>query len=211
MTRMKVHQGLLFKVLVNGCACVCGNRYKYPIHRWTKCTNPRICESGWHLTADPLRWWQPGAELYLAEGRGLIAGDGSDKAAFERVRLVQRIDQSWALLPLFPRVRCFLAASARSLDPKSDISWADLSEANLARANLTNANLSGANLSNAHLSGANLTCANLTGGNLFGADLFRANLSKVNLSGADLSGAWRDGDAPTGWEIIKGRLRKAMA
>jgi uncharacterized protein YjbI with pentapeptide repeats len=83
---------------------------------------------------------------------------------------------------MFPRLRAFLAATARSNDP--------------------NANLSGADLSRAYLS-----CANLIGANLSGANLIGANLSCAYLSGADLSGAYRPSSPPAGWTVNKeGRL-----
>lgn len=123
----------LFKVLVNGESCHGGDG-KYPsIGKWTARREPVLCKSGYHLTSDPLGWWLPRAELWLAEGRGAMsAGGGGGKAAFASARLVKKITPQWKLLPLFPRVRCFLAATARSLDPRADISWADLFEANLS-------------------------------------------------------------------------------
>lgn len=103
-----------------------------------------ICQNGLHLTSDPLKWWKPGARLYLAEAdiTGGMAHDNSDKAAFGRVRLVQEITKEWPYLPLFARLRCFLAASERSRDGNADISWAYLSRADLSRAYLSRAYLS---------------------------------------------------------------------
>jgi uncharacterized protein YjbI with pentapeptide repeats len=74
-------------------------------------------------------------------------GDNSDKAAFERVRLVHKIDREWKYLCMFPRIRAMLAAEARRKDRNADIKWANLSWADLSRANLSRANLSRANLS----------------------------------------------------------------
>ena len=133
-----------------------GGRHTYRVGEWTSKIAPICCHYGWHLTSDPLRWWKPKAELWLAEGRGKIHGDGSDKAAFESVRIVQKLDKDWPLLVVFPRVRAFIAASMRSFDPKADIAWANLSYANLSDADLNGAALNDADLNDATLAGANL-------------------------------------------------------
>ena len=184
----------LFKVLVDGKSCH-GGEYKYPpLGRWTPAVDPSICSTGYHLTSDPLAWWKPKAALYIAEGKGKIDGDGQNKLAFEQVRLLEQVLDKSPILVAFPRLRAFLAASARSVSATADISWANLSGANLSEANLSRANLSWANLSWANLSGANLSGADLSGAdlswaNLSGANLSRANLSWANLSWANLSGA----------------------
>jgi len=220
---------LLFKVLKDGESCH-GGDYKYPrIRKWTPLEKPQCCESGYHLTSDPLIWWIPGASLWLAEGKLPLSGDGNDKAAFTSVRLIQEITPEWPYLIMFPRLRMFLAASQRAIDEKADISWADLSWANLSRADLVGANLSRANLSEANLSGANLSEANLSRADLSGADLswadlvganlseadlsaanlVGANLSEANLSRADLSGAiWAADWLPDGWITKNNRLTK---
>ena len=177
----------LFKVLVDGKACHGGSGEYPPVGEWTEAVDPKCCESGWHLTSDPLRWWLPKSTLWLCEAELPIDGDNSDKAAFRRVRRICEITREWPYLPMFPRVRCFLAASMRSMDANADIAWANLSGANLSGANLRGANLSRANLRGANLSRANLRGANLSGANLSGANLSGANLSRVNLSGANLS------------------------
>ena len=210
----------LFKVLVGGRSCHGGDLVYPAAGEWTDAVaGPRCCAAGYHLTSDPLRWWLPMAELWLAEGEGPLAGDGSDKAAFARVRLVERVTREWPLLVMFPRVRAFLAASTRSGDPAADIEWANLSGANLSGANLSRADLSRAylsgadlsraNLSRANLSWANLSWANLSWANLSGADLSWANLSWANLSGAELSGAYRQTNPPSGWTAdASGRLHR---
>jgi hypothetical protein len=170
----------LFKVLVEGSSCH-GGSAKYPKPGiWTNKIHPKCCMQGWHLTSDPLKWWKPKAKIWLAEGRGNINGDNSDKAAFESVRLIAKIDWKWPLLPMFPRVRAFLAASDRSNDPKAD--------------------LSGADLSGAYLSGADLSRADLSRADLSGADLSRAYLSGADLSRAYLSGAYCPINPPDGWK-----------
>ena len=179
---------LLFKVLVDGAPCHGGDGKYPPLKKWTPVVNkPSCCHQGYHLTSDPLRWWKPKAALWLAEGRGPLHGDGSDKAAFAQVRLIEEITTDWPLLVMFPRLRAFLAATARSNDPG----------ANLSCAYLSGADLSGADLSRANLSGANLSGANLSGADLSGADLI----------GAALSGAYRPSSPPAGWTVNKeGRL-----
>ena len=181
----------LFKVLVNDAPCHGGAGSYPPPGEWTEpISEPVCCSRGYHLTTDPLRWWKPKAALWVAEGRGPLDGDGEDKAAFSSVRRGYRIDWTWPFLPLYPRVRAFLAASARSFDPQADVSGADLSGANLSCANLSRANLSHANLSHANLSRAYLS----------GADLFDANLSC----------AYRPYGPPVGWHAdTNGFLRRA--
>ena len=228
---------LLFKVLVDGRSCH-GGDYKYPVGRWTVHVDSlNCCSRGYHLTTDPLRWWIPRAELFLAVPDTSPVGDNTDKAAFHRVKLVQRVTKDWEYLCMFSRVRAFLAASARSFNKSADITWAnlswanlsgahlsgaDLSEANLSEANLSKANLYGANLSRANLSEANLSKANLSGAHLSGAhlsganlswaNLSWANLSEANLSGANLSGAHLSGavagSAIDGWHIKDGRYER---
>ena len=213
-------QVLLFKVLVDRKPCYGGvpveGDARYPkVGEWTQQKTPRCCESGWHLTTDPLRWWQPKATLWLAEGRGLISGDGGDKAAFSSVRLVQQVTRRWRYLCCFPRLRAFLAASQRSRNSKADLTWADLTGANLARADLVGAdlaraNLTGANLAEANLAEANLAGANVAAANLAWADLTGANLTGANLVGANLVGARRPTNPPPGWMFnAHGRLAKA--
>ena len=181
----------MFKVLVDGRSCH-GGTLQYQSRKWTpKIADPECCSKGYHLTSDPLPWWKPKADLWLAEGRGPINGDGSDKAAFASIRLIKKIGWDWLLLPMYPRVRAFLAASDRSRDKNANLSGANLSRANLSGANLSDANLSGANLSDA---------------NLYYANLSRANLSGANLSDANLSGAHRPEKPPAGWKIVNNLL-----
>jgi len=194
--RIEEHNMLLFKVLVNGRSCHGGAAEYPPPGEWTARISPSCCKSGWHLTSDPLRWWTPKASLWLAEGDGLLAGDGSDKAAFERVRIVEQITRDWKYLPMFPRVRAFLVASIRSEDANSDILWATLVGANLAGANLVGATLEGADLAGADLAEAYLVEADLAG----------AYLADANLAGAK----WNNSEQPpTGWKQgYDGRLTK---
>jgi hypothetical protein len=187
---------MLFKVLIDNKPCHGGAAEYPPVGEWTLPVQPSCCSSGYHLTSDPLRWWKPRATLWLAEGEGQIDGDGSDKAAFERVRLIERVTWDWRYIVMFPRLRAFLAASDRSIDKGTDITRANLSGAYLSRANLSGAYLSGADLSRADLSGAYLSGADLSRAYLSGADLSRAN-----LSGADLSGAYRPNNPPGGWIV----------
>ena len=196
----------LFKVLgADGKPCHGGyGKWHLPTDgkpgRWMAKRKPVCCESGYHLTSEPLRWYVRGARVFLAQGEGPISGDGDDKAAFSRARLIQEITRDWRYLCMFPTVRLFLALTERCGDPSADISWADLSRANLSGADLSGANLSRANLSRADLSGANLSRAYLSGANLSRANLSGADLSRANLSGANLSGAYRPTGPPSGWQ-----------
>lgn len=47
--------------------------------------------NGYHLTREPARWWQEGAECYVAEWDGEHVGDGGDKIAVRRCRLLRRL------------------------------------------------------------------------------------------------------------------------
>ncbi len=210
--REGVYQPALFKVLEKMQSCH-GGDYRYRLGEWTPPIAPRCCASGYHLTTDPLQWWRPSADVYLAQGRGRLDSDHSDKAAFRSVRLLGRITMRWPFLPLFARVRAFLAASERAADVGCDISWAnlmcaDLSGAKLYGANLGGADLYGANLCGADLCGADLRRADLCGANLCGADLRGADLRGANLAGAILTCALRgdDDDPITGWAVVYGRL-----
>lgn len=137
---------MLFKILVDGKSCNGGDA-KYPDPgEWTETREPCCCNSGWHLTSDPLRWWMPRATLWLAEGETPLHGDGSDKAAFARVRLLEQITTDWPYLVMFPRIRAFLAATRRSLNPDCYLGWANLSGSDLSGAYLSGANLSGSDL-----------------------------------------------------------------
>jgi len=211
---------MLFKVLdKNGNACH-GGSGKWPLPKrgkpgeWLQVEGElSCCFNGLHLTSDPLRWWKPGARLFVAEADPLeLHGDNSDKAAFRRVHLIDEVTRTWPLLVMFPRLRLFLLASGKLAKSRADLIGADLSGANLSWANLSRANLSRADLIGADLSGANLSWANLSGANLSRANLSRANLSGANLSWANLSRAnlsraYRPNNPPDGWIVDKnGRL-----
>jgi hypothetical protein len=220
----------LFKVLVDHKACS-GGDYEYPpIGEWTPAVDPVMCNSGYHLTSDPLVWWKPRAKVFLAEGLGCPkTTHKNDKAVFRSVRLLEEVTRETPNVLAYPRLVAFLVASMRSLDSTVDITWADLSRANLSRADLrgailygadlSGANLSGAdlsradlsraNLSRADLSGANLYGADLSGANLFGANLSRANLFRANLFGANLSRANLSGANLFGANLSRANLSRA--
>ena len=58
------------------------------------------------------------------------------------------------------------------------------------------------------LNGWVVRSANLRSADLRYADLRSANLESANLRSADLTNAWRPQNAPDGWEILDGRLRR---
>lgn len=47
-----------------------------------------VCEQGYHLTTEPMRWATCGMQVYLAEGRG-ARDQWGDKTAFAQVRLLR--------------------------------------------------------------------------------------------------------------------------
>jgi uncharacterized protein YjbI with pentapeptide repeats len=55
-----------------------------------------------------------------------------------------------------------------------------------------------------------LRYANLSYADLRGTDLSDADLRDANLTHADLRGALREHDPPIGWEIVHGRLERAI-
>ena len=125
-----------------------------------------LCESGWHFTVRPeLHWNQKsGAELYVAETKGKTLIGSGDKISAASGRLIERVDEKWEWLPLYPAIRALLYLSWRVKNPDAAIAeWADLSGAYLSGAYLPRADLSRANLSGADLSGAYLYGANLSG------------------------------------------------
>lgn len=188
---------LLWKVLGENGEAIHGGSGVWPLPtdgkpgKWLTVKGaPECCERGLHLVADPLPWWRAKAALFVAEGDlGKPFHLDGNKVAFKRARLVCEITRDWPLLRMFPRLRLFLVAQARSRNKDADISWADLGGADLGDANLGGANLRDADLGGANLRDANLGDANLRGAYLRGAD----------LGGADLRGAYRPTDAPAGW------------
>ena len=194
----------LFKVLTHDCKSTIA-LFDYtpylPHYRWNKDFTAgkwipgkwmehdgalRLCNSGLHLTSDPLRWFVKKGRVFLAEYEGEFLHDNSGKCCFNRVRLLCELGIDSAI----NSVRLFKKLS----------SGADLSGADLSGANLSGANLSGADLSRADLYGADLSRANLYGANLYGADLY----------GANLYGAYIDKDpAIVGYKFANGRLWRA--
>jgi hypothetical protein len=159
----------LFKVVGPDMRSIHGGDFVYEVGKWTPeiaVDKLSICERGYHLTSDPLVWWRPKARVFLAEF-GASGGAQTDKGVFASVMLVGEITRKTPGLEAWPRLRCFLAATERSENAKSDIAWANLSRADLSGADLSGANLSGANLSRANLSGANLSGATMPNGETY--------------------------------------------
>src|SRR5579859_4989977 len=91
----------LFKVLTDGKSCHGGTAtWKLPKGDKPGAWMPSIagslksCEIGYHLTTDPARWWIGGATLYEAEYDGETVGDGSDKIAARKARLLREVPWS---------------------------------------------------------------------------------------------------------------------
>lgn len=179
-------QATLFKVLVNRRSCH-GGLWHYRLGEWTPSRPVSCCTSGWHLTADPLPWWRPGAAVYLAEGRGRMECQRT-KVAFASIRLLYRITLRWPLLPLFPRVHAFVTLSSQQA-PKP---------------------LSCKNLQDASLHGADLQCADLAWSDLKFADLSAANLCRANLRDADLRWTRFDGAMMRGADLSGADLRHTV-
>lgn len=90
-----------YKVLVRGRSCHGGDiEYSLPTQRDDGTWEPgewmpeisgplELCVNGYHLTSDPARWWQEGAECYVAEWDGEYIGDGHDKIVVRRCRLLR--------------------------------------------------------------------------------------------------------------------------
>lgn len=85
-----------YKVLVNNESCHGGDFDWTPYlptgdkpGRWTpKIADVQVCESGWHLTTDPMRWPKVGMQVYKAKGKGK-AETRDDKTAYTSVRLIE--------------------------------------------------------------------------------------------------------------------------
>ena len=59
---------------------------------WTPAVTPVLCETGWHLTREPARWWGAGdVAAYLTQTDGAVTryDDGGAKCAVERCRLLR--------------------------------------------------------------------------------------------------------------------------
>lgn len=94
-----------YKVLLHGRSCHGGDcEYALPMQREDGTWEPgewmpeirgplTLCANGYHLTREPARWWREGAECYVAEWDGEYVGDGDggDKIAVRRCRLLRRL------------------------------------------------------------------------------------------------------------------------
>src|ERR1035437_4963741 len=84
-------------------------------------TELALCRKGWHFTVRPELHWRSGDELYLAETRGKVLMESGDKLTAASGRLVERVDEKWEWLPLYPVVRALFYSSWRfkNLDAKT--------------------------------------------------------------------------------------------
>lgn len=92
-----------YKVLLHGRSCHGGNaEWALPKQREDGTWEPgdwmpeiqgqlALCINGYHLTSEPALWWRVGAECYEAEWDGEHVGDGGDKIAVRRCRLLRRL------------------------------------------------------------------------------------------------------------------------
>ena len=113
----------LFKVLDQHGYANNGGDYQYDLPqdgkpgKWTKPIKRRIkiCNDGYHLTRDPLEWYDSNARLFVAEGRGEYDLDNycGDKIAFESVRLLEEVTPKWKGFKLFPEAMFFLSMAGK--------------------------------------------------------------------------------------------------
>ncbi|HEX7050458.1 MAG TPA: hypothetical protein VF188_09680, partial [Longimicrobiales bacterium] len=113
-----VMENTYYKVLVGGRSCHGGDcEYALPMQREDGTWEPgewmppiegdlQLCAAGYHLTREPARWWQDGAECYAAEWDGDYVGQHGDKIAVRRCRLLRRLDAAE-----LAQVRVFLEGS----------------------------------------------------------------------------------------------------
>jgi hypothetical protein len=178
-----------------GRACNGGEADALPVGRWSpRIAEPVACESGWHVTRDPLAW--SGLLVWLVECDGELTPWEDDKRACERIRPLALVRPERCV-----DVRVLLAASRSSLGARlPDLSGASLDRASLVGARLVGASLDRASLDRARLDGASLVGASLDRASLDGASLDRASLDGASLVGASLDGASLDDCYMPGWE-----------
>ena len=51
-----------------------------------------VGENGLHLTSKPVKWMKWGAEIFIAEGAGESVESGDDKIAYQRARLLSKVE-----------------------------------------------------------------------------------------------------------------------
>src|SRR5581483_3588352 len=62
---------------------------------WVEVEGPlAMCQSGLHLTREPIRWHLDGSQLYEAESEGEVLDDGGEKVCCRRVRLLRAVPWS---------------------------------------------------------------------------------------------------------------------
>src|ERR1019366_9985488 len=93
MTTTEIPKDSLFKWL-NPDRTTTYQNVKWPVavKRWTPDIKPTLCKSGWHLATfhGIGEHARSGAELWLAEGRGVSSAQ-DDKIAFTSARVLGRI------------------------------------------------------------------------------------------------------------------------
>lgn len=168
-----------------GRPCNGGDADPIPLGEWSPTIEDAVIyKSGWHTTADPLRW--RGSRVWLVEGARLVGTDG-DKFCWRRIRPLAEVDPRQSICQ---RVR---VAAMRPYLRRANLYGADLRGAYLAGAYLAGADLREADLSGAYLHGACLRGADLTNADLTGAYLRWADLTGADLTGADLREVDLDG------------------
>ena len=85
----------LYKVLVNGKSCH-GGKMTWSLPngkpgKWHRFQGePVICQSGFHLTTEPFRWYKLDCECYLSEAKEVLAWE-NDKCVAKSVRLLEKV------------------------------------------------------------------------------------------------------------------------
>jgi hypothetical protein len=90
-----------FKVLVDGKSCH-GGSFSWSLPNgqpgeWHGHTGAlRICQSGFHLTSDPIRWWKPDSKVFEAEIDGDVGSSPAedDKVCVRKCRLLREVEWS---------------------------------------------------------------------------------------------------------------------
>lgn len=209
----------LFKVLSNKCMPQNGGmpiKYSLPTQNADGSSNPgdwmtrvwgvSCCSRGYHLTTSPGQWFKPKCRIFVAEGLGQM-GTSGDKAAFEQVRLLEEVTETWPYLSLFPEVQIALIATGRTVwkqlrrltysngkfrDGNFDEldGWgATFKGMALSKATFRNALLGSSEFDNCDLCAANFKKADLNRISFKKCNLYKADFSMATLANADFSAA----------------------
>lgn len=75
-----------------GKPCNGGNAEALVIGEWSETiNNPRVCDSGWHTTSDPLAFWN-GVRLWVVECRDFDGGFEDDRACSSSIKPICEVE-----------------------------------------------------------------------------------------------------------------------